>query len=57
MSSEYSWRDGWALDFPIQKPQPPRADNTERVARCKSCGNWLYKQEPCAVCALLEGNK
>lgn len=57
MSNEYSWRDGWGLQFPKIEPQPTPDNNNERIARCKSCGNWLYKQEPCAVCALLERNK
>jgi hypothetical protein len=56
MSSEYSWRDGWVLDFPIQAPSQSQPKYIEPVSYCK-CGSWLYKQQPCTICALLEGKK
>jgi hypothetical protein len=56
MSNEYSWRDGWGLQFPKSEPQPSLNKNTERISRCQ-CGSWLYKQQACTICALLEGNQ
>ena len=56
MSSEYSWRDGWFLDFPNQETSQSQRKYIEPVSYCK-CGSWLYKQQTCTICALLEGKK
>ena len=56
MTSEYSWRDGWALTFPHPLPPKQRVIYKEPVSRC-SCGSWIHEQNTCAICAIMEGKK
>lgn len=56
MSKEYSWRDGWGLDYPHPLPPKPKISRPENIMRC-ICGGWLYKNQLCVTCALIEGEK
>lgn len=57
MSDKYSWKDGWGLTITKAIPKEPVQVSKEPITRCDKEGNYIYNDEPCAVCRLTEGEK
>jgi hypothetical protein len=57
MSDKFSWRDGWGLTVIKAHPEKPAQVIKELVTRCDKDGNYIYNDEPCSICRLIEGEK
>lgn len=51
MSNDYSWRDGWALEYPHPLPQRTKIKSKpENVYRCPCVGVLVYLGNACPIC-------
>lgn len=54
MSDKFSWRDGWGLTVTKAKPTKVTQVIKEKITRCEKDGNYIYNEEPCTICNLVQ---